>query len=162
MGKGWNAPSRHPRSARPAHLRFRLVAELMARVKRSNRLRKILIEHCLTFSGAYEDYPFGDDTAAIRHGGNHRIFALFLIHGERELLNLKSEPFNALLWRNEFPSVIPGYHMNKLHWNSVILDGTVPDDAVREMIAESYDLTRPKTRKRKIVPDSDNGWDNAE
>jgi predicted DNA-binding protein (MmcQ/YjbR family) len=123
----------------------------MAAVKKSNHLRNYLIEHCLTFSGAYEDYPFGDETAALRHGGNRRIFALFLKHGERNLLNLKSEPLNALYWRNKFPSVIPGYHMNKLHWNSVILDGTVPDDLVREMIDESYDLTRPKIRKRRLT-----------
>ncbi|MDR3175702.1 MAG: MmcQ/YjbR family DNA-binding protein [Desulfovibrio sp.] len=114
-------------------------------------LRKKLIQHCLTFAGAYEDYPFGDGTAALRHGGNRRIFALFLKHGARELLNLKTEPFNALYWRDKFPSVIPGYHMNKVHWNSVVLDGTVPDDAIREMLDESYDLTRPKIRKRKAA-----------
>jgi predicted DNA-binding protein (MmcQ/YjbR family) len=112
----------------------------------------MLIEHCLTFSGAYEDYPFNDDTAALRHGGNRRIFALFLKHNERELLNLKSEPYNALFWRNQFPSVIPGYHMNKVHWNSVILDGTVPEDAIRDMIAESFDLTKPKAGNRKNLP----------
>ncbi|MDR1685750.1 MAG: MmcQ/YjbR family DNA-binding protein [Desulfovibrio sp.] len=107
-----------------------------------------MIAYCLTQAGSYEDYPFGDGTAALRHGGNHRIFALFLKHGEQELLNLKSAPFTALLLRNEFPSVIPGYHMNKVHWNSVILDGTVPEDTVREMIDDSYTLTRPKGRKR--------------
>jgi predicted DNA-binding protein (MmcQ/YjbR family) len=124
-------------------------------------LRKRLMQYCLTFACAYEDYPFGDDTAALRHGGNRRIFALFLTHGGRELLNLKNEPFNALYWRDEFPSVIPGYHMNKVHWNSVILDGTVPDDVVREMIDESHDLTRPKIRKRKFTADGDKGWDDA-
>jgi predicted DNA-binding protein (MmcQ/YjbR family) len=118
-------------------------------------VRKNLIEYCLTLMGVYEDYPFDDVTTAMRHGGNRRIFALFLEHGGQELLNLKSEPFNALFWRTEFQSVIPGYHMNKLHWNSVILDGTVPDAAVKEMITESYELTRPKIRKRKIPQD----WD---
>ncbi|MDR3319755.1 MAG: MmcQ/YjbR family DNA-binding protein [Desulfovibrio sp.] len=125
-------------------------------------LRKNLIAYCLTFSRTYEDYPFGDETAALRHGGNRRIFALFMQHRKRELLNLKTEPFNALFWRNEFPSVIPGYHMNKVHWNSVILDGIVPDMSVKEMIAESYNLTKPKIRKRKILQDWDKIWDNAE
>jgi predicted DNA-binding protein (MmcQ/YjbR family) len=129
--------------------------------KREITIRKKLMQYCLTFAGAYEDYPFGDDTAALRHRGNRRIFTLFLTHGNRELLNLKSEPFTALYWRNEFPSVIPGYHMNKVHWNSVILDGTVPDDVVREMINESYELTRPKIRKRKFTADGDKGWDDA-
>ena len=113
-------------------------------------LRKQLVAYCLTFAGAYEDYPFGDDTAALRHGKNRRIFALFLKHDGRELLNLKCSPFNALFWRNAYPAVIPGYHMNKVHWNSVILDGTVPDKAIREMITESNELTRPKIRKDLI------------
>jgi predicted DNA-binding protein (MmcQ/YjbR family) len=124
-----------------------------ALARRSASLRGQLMQYCLTFAGAYEDYPFGDETAAVRHGGNRRIFALFLKHGNRELLNLKSEPFDALYWRNAFPSVIPGYHMNKVHWNSVILDGTVPDDAARKMIDESYALTRPKIRKRRTAGD---------
>ncbi|MDR0826516.1 MAG: MmcQ/YjbR family DNA-binding protein [Desulfovibrio sp.] len=129
--------------------------------RKSTLLRKILIEYCLTFAGAYEDYPFDDSTTAMRHGGNRRIFALFLNHDGRELLNLKSEPFTALFWRNEFSSVIPGYHMNKVHWNSVILDGTVPDEVIKEMIAESHELTKPKIRKRKIPQDLDKDRDNA-
>ncbi|MDR2668388.1 MAG: MmcQ/YjbR family DNA-binding protein [Desulfovibrio sp.] len=119
--------------------------------RRSAALRKKFLRHCLTYAGAYEDYPFHDETAVLRHGGNRRIFALFLKHGDCELLNLKSEPFNALYRRNAFPSVIPGYHMNKVHWNSIVLDGTVPDDVVKEMIDESYDLTKPKMRKRKFT-----------
>ena len=120
-----------------------------------------LIAFCLTLAGAYEDYPFGDKTTAVRHEGNRHIFALFLKHDGRELLNLKSEPFNALFRRNEFPSVILGYHVNKVHWNSVILDGTVPDDTVKEMIIESYELTGPKNRKRKSVSDWDTCRDNG-
>jgi predicted DNA-binding protein (MmcQ/YjbR family) len=126
--------------------------------RRGANLRKKLIGHCLTFSGAYEDYPFGDETAALRHGGNSRIFALFLTHADREMVNLKSEPFTALYRRNEYPSVIPGWHMNKVHWNSVILDGAVPEAVIREMIAESFDLTKPKTRKRKIPYAQDDAW----
>jgi predicted DNA-binding protein (MmcQ/YjbR family) len=122
--------------------------------------RQLLIEHCLTFAGTYEDYPFGDDTATVRHGGNQRIFALFIKHDGRDLLNLKSEPFSALYWRNVFESVIPGYHMNKVHWNSVILDGTVPEDTIKDMIAESFDLTKPKAGKRKNVSKLDGEWEN--
>jgi predicted DNA-binding protein (MmcQ/YjbR family) len=132
----------------------------MKMLQKSHRLRTMLIEHCLTFAGTYEDYPFGDAAAVLRHGGNRRIFALFLKHEERELLNLKSEPYNALFWRNKFPSVIPGHHMNKVHWNSVILDGTVPEDAVLAMIAESFDLTKPKAGKRKNAPKLDEEWGN--
>jgi predicted DNA-binding protein (MmcQ/YjbR family) len=126
--------------------------------RRGANFRANLIAHCLTFPGAYEDYPFGDETVTLRRGGNRRIFALFLTHAGRDLVNLKSGPFTALYWRNEFPSVIPGRHMNKVHWNSVILDGTVPEDIIREMIAESHDLTKPNMRKRKIFQEQDNSW----
>jgi predicted DNA-binding protein (MmcQ/YjbR family) len=119
----------------------------------------MLIEHCLAFPGAYEDYPFGDEAVVLRHAGNRRIFALFLKQGDLELLNLKAEPLKAVALRNAFQAVIPGYHMNKVHWNSVILDGSVPEEALREMIAESYDLTGPKIRKRKIPVYEDPDWD---
>jgi predicted DNA-binding protein (MmcQ/YjbR family) len=79
----------------------------------------------------------------------------------RIILSATIQPLNALYWRSAFESVIPGYHMNKVHWSSVILDRTVPDDAVKDMIAESFDLTKPKIRKRKIMPDSDKDWDDA-
>ena len=62
-------------------------------------------------------------------------------------LNLKCDPDLAYMWRNTFESVIPAYHMNKYHWNSVILDGNVHVDAIQTMIADSYDLTKPKDKR---------------
>mgnify|MGYP003191564826 CR=1 FL=1 len=84
------------------------------------KTKKDLIAHCLTYPDVYEDYPFHDhEWAVIRHRSNRREF-----------------------WRKAYPGVLPGYHLNKKYWNTVLLDGTVPDKEIRRMIAESYDLTR--------------------
>ena len=63
-------------------------------------------------------------------------------------LNVKANPEWRDYWRDAFASVIPGYHQNKEHWNTILLDGTVPDDAVRTMIAESYDIITDSPTKR--------------
>lgn len=81
-----------------------------------------------------------DATLYRLHG---KIFALYLLDGKSTpMLNLKCEPYLALDYRGAFPGVIPGWHMNKLHWNSVLLKGSTPDDIVRELIDISYDLVR--------------------
>lgn len=59
-------------------------------------------------------------------------------------MNVKVDPEWRDFWRNAYSSVLPGYHQNKEHWNSIILDGTIPDDVIRRMIAESYDLVVSK------------------
>lgn len=111
-------------------------------------IRKKWIAFCLAFPGAYEDYPFDDNWTAMRHGANRRTFA-FLYEREGHLwMNLKCEPFEADFLRRAYPSVTPAYHMNKTHWNTVALDGSVPDGAVEKMIADSYHLIRPKITKR--------------
>lgn len=111
-------------------------------------IRKKWIAYCLTFPGAYEDYPFDDNWAAMRHGANHKTFAFLYERDGLIWLNLKCEPFEADFLRQVYPSVIPAYHMNKTHWNTVMLDGGVPDDAVEKMIADSYNLIKPKIRKK--------------
>lgn len=63
-------------------------------------------------------------------------------------LNVKADPEWRDFWRNTYPSVIPGYHQNKEHWNTIILDGTIPDEDVKRMIAESYDLVSDSPTKR--------------
>ncbi|MDR1615632.1 MAG: MmcQ/YjbR family DNA-binding protein [Syntrophomonadaceae bacterium] len=111
--------------------------------------RRKIKEFCLSLPGAYEDYPFDFETPVMRHQGNHKIFALFIEHGGQMLLNLKCDPIKSMFWRDAFESVIPGYHMNKEHWNSVIMDGSVPKAIIREMISDSYELTKPKARKNQ-------------
>ena len=110
---------------------------------------KEIVKFCLSLPGAYEDYPFHDDTLAMRHYGNKKIFALFIEYNRQHLLNLKCDPFKSTFLRNSFKSVIPGYHMNKEHWNTVILDGSVPLALIETMVVDSHELTRPKIKRRK-------------
>jgi Uncharacterized protein conserved in bacteria len=115
--------------------------------------RQDVIDFCLTFSGAYEDYPFDkvkNDKActALRHRQNKKTFTFIMRHGEDYYVNLKCEPTEADFLRSVYKSVIPGYHMNKNHWNTVVLGGDVPDEELRQMIASSYDLIKPKIKQR--------------
>jgi len=85
----------------------------------------------------------------MRHKGNKKSFALIIRHHNQLYLNVKCEPFEADILRQSFTAVIPGWHMNKKHWNTVIMDGDVPDELVKRMIANSYNLVKPKLRKRR-------------
>ena len=116
--------------------------------------RQELIDLCLTFPCAYEDYPFDevvDDNACtvMRHRQNKKSFALIMRHGGELYLNLKCDPMEADFLRSVYRSVIPGYHMNKSHWNTIVMGGDVPLDEIKRMIERSYDLIKPKTRKIK-------------
>lgn len=110
-------------------------------------VRKQLIDYCLTLPGAYEDYPFDDfNLTVMRHGYNKKTFALIFERMGNIWVNVKCEPNKAEFLRSVHKSVIPGYHMNKTHWNSIIIDGSVPNEAVCAMIADSYELIKPKTK----------------
>ena len=109
-----------------------------------------LIDHCLGFSEVYEDYPFDETTAVIRHIGNKKMFALINYLKGKLYINLKCEPIRASILRDNFKSVIPGYHMNKEHWNTVYIDGDVPKDELYEMIYHSYDLTKPRIKSGSL------------
>ena len=100
-----------------------------------------VIRYCLTLPGVYEDYPFDPFTPCMRRRDSRKIFALIMERSGQLQVNVKCSPEWILFWREAFTSVIPGFHMNKKHWNTIILDGSVPDRDIRRMIAESYDLT---------------------
>lgn len=105
--------------------------------------RKEAIAYCLTLKDAYEDYPFRDTNwCVIRHRANKKVFAWIFDKDGYVWINVKCDPQWLEFWRQAFASVIPAYHLNKKHWNSIILDGSIPDDDIRRMIAESYDLTK--------------------
>lgn len=108
------------------------------------KTQREVVEYCLSLPGTYLDHPFNSETPVLRHTGNRRIFALFVRREGQLLFNLKCEPMQADFWRGVYTGVIPGYHMNKTHWNSIVLGGDVPDAGLREMICHSYALTRPK------------------
>lgn len=86
------------------------------------------IIYCHSFNRVYEDYPFHDaNWCVMRHKENKKAFALIYDRGEHVWINVKCNPQWRDFWRSAFPSVVPAYHMNKTHWNSIILDGTVPE-----------------------------------
>ncbi len=93
---------------------------------------------CASLAGAVEDYPFGDGVAVFKIGG--RIFGLIPIAEEPGSVSLKCDPDLALHLRARYPAVKPGYHLNKRHWNTVELDGSIDDAELREMIDHSYHL----------------------
>ncbi len=116
--------------------------------------RQHIIEHCLAFPGAYEDYPFDEiiDAGAwtvMRHRTNKKGFAHIFERGGSVCVNLKCEPLRADFLRQAYKGVTPAYHMNKEHWNTVVPGGDVPDEELRRLIAHSYDLTKPKPKRTK-------------
>jgi predicted DNA-binding protein (MmcQ/YjbR family) len=87
---------------------------------------------------AWEDYPFGPDVAVFKI--RKKMFATLGYSDQIARINLKCDPEEALALRDIFPSVQPGYHMNKAHWNTVILDGSIPTGEIERMIDRSYGL----------------------
>lgn len=106
------------------------------------------IDAALRFPEAEESEPFGPGALVYKVAGQ-KVFALLSGGGDGgpATVNLKCDPELALELRHQFPAVTPGYHMNKRHWNSVLLDGTVPDDEVREMLRHSYVLVAGGLRR---------------
>ncbi len=96
--------------------------------------REAVVACCRSMRGATEGYPFGNGALVFKVGG--KIFAIVA----DDDLSLKCDPHLALALREDFPAVTPGYHLNKRHWNTVRLDGSVPDEALREWIEDSYEL----------------------
>ena len=86
---------------------------------------------------ALEDFPFGPDVYVFKIGA--KMFAT-LVDGEFARMNLKCDPDEALFLRDTFTAVQPGYHMNKTHWNTVTLDGSIPRGEIERMIDRSYGL----------------------
>jgi predicted DNA-binding protein (MmcQ/YjbR family) len=101
-----------------------------------------LRDHCLAFPGAEETFPFGPETSVFKVAG--RMFALSQLRAESLRISLKCEPELAEALRGAHAAVLPGYHLNKRHWNTVIIDGSLPEDAIRDMIEDSYELVVSK------------------
>lgn len=93
---------------------------------------------CLAFPGAEETFPFGPQTSVFKVAG--KMFALSALDAPELSVSLKCEPELAERLRSEHPAIRPGYHLNKRHWNTVALDGALPDGMVRDLIEDSYDL----------------------
>ena len=104
---------------------------------------------CLAQNGAVEDFPFTPEHSVFRVAG--KMFALSALERTPLEVNLKCEPELAVELRNSYPAIRPGYHMNKRHWNTVTLDGSLDDQLVRDMIEDSYDLVVSALPKRVQV-----------
>lgn len=111
--------------------------------------REEVLAYGLSFPMTYQDAPFHDPNwQLVRVKGSKKAF-LWTYEKDGYLhLNVKVDPEWRDFWRNTYISVIPGYHQNKEHWNTVILDGTIPKDDVKRMIAESYDLVSDSPTRR--------------
>ena len=113
------------------------------------RTREDALAYGLSFPDTYQEAPFHDrNWQLVRYSENKKAF---LWTYEREgliNLNVKVDPEKAYFWREIYKAVIPGYHQNKEHWNTIILDGSVPEADIRRMIAESYDLISDCPSKR--------------
>lgn len=96
--------------------------------------------------GVEESFPFDEVVLVFKVGG--KMFALADVD-YFESINLKCDPEKAIELREQFPAVQPGYHMNKSHWNTIVMDGSVPDALVREWILDSYDLIVASLPKKK-------------
>jgi predicted DNA-binding protein (MmcQ/YjbR family) len=92
-------------------------------------------EYCLSKPYVTEGFPFGETTLVFKAAG--KMFALANLDGDKTV-NLKCNPDLAIELREKFPSIIPGYHMNKAHWNTIYFDGSIPEKLFKEMIDHSY------------------------
>lgn len=99
-----------------------------------------LITYCLSHKGAVKDYPFGPEPLVMKVGG--KMFALISDAGDQDVvhISLKCDPVVAANLREQHECVQPGYHLNKKHWNTVIVDGSLPTDDLHAMIDHSYNL----------------------
>jgi predicted DNA-binding protein (MmcQ/YjbR family) len=102
---------------------------------------EILREYCISKKNVTESFPFDEDTLVFKTAG--RIFALVNLEGDLTI-NLKCNPARAIELRERYSSVIPGYHMNKKHWNTIYIDGSVPDKEIFSWVDHSYDLVLKK------------------
>lgn len=108
--------------------------------------RREAADACLTFPDSFEDYPFDDPNfTAIRRKSNLKLFALIFERNGKIWINLKAEPLKADFWKDAYSAVVPGWHMNKRHWISIILDGSMTDADILPLICDSYLLTAPKS-----------------
>src|SRR5215831_6908689 len=108
-------------------------------------------EYCLSKKGATDGFPFGETTLVFKV--MDKIFLLVSLNAIPLQFNAKCDPAKAIELREEYDAVQPGYHMNKKHWNTIIIDGSIPQKLLREIIDDSYELivrSLPKKEREKL------------
>ncbi len=102
-----------------------------------------LRNYALNKPNTEESFPFGDDTLVFKVNG--KIFLLFGVDNQPLQFNVKCNPDKAIELREAFPdAVLPGYHMNKKHWNTIVVNGQLSNQQLKEMVDDSYDLVKGK------------------
>jgi predicted DNA-binding protein (MmcQ/YjbR family) len=112
-----------------------------------------LRDQCLAFPGSEETFPFGPETSVFKVAG--KMFALSQLARRPLRVSVKCEPLLAEQLREAHPAVLAGYHLNKRHWNTLVIDGSLPDRMIKDMVEDSYDLVvsrLPQSRRRAL------GW----
>lgn len=107
-----------------------------------------LREYCLSLPQVTEDMPFDDETLVFKVGG--KMFCFAALEGDLKM-NLKCDPDEAIEIRETFPAVIPGFHMNKKYWNTVLIDGSISDSMLKVWILKSYKLVVAKLTKAERI-----------
>lgn len=111
--------------------------------------REEVLAYGLSFPDTYQEAPFHDPNwQLVRVKGSKKAFLWTYERDGCLNLNVKVDPEWREFWRNAYAAVVPGYHQNKEHWNTIILDGSIPEKDIRRMIAESYDLVTDSPSKR--------------
>jgi predicted DNA-binding protein (MmcQ/YjbR family) len=111
-----------------------------------------LREHCVAKPGVTESFPFDSVTLVLKVG--NKIFALLDTESHPTTLNLKCDPERAVQLRDQYSAVRPGYHMNKTHWNTIAVDGSVRAQEIQEWIDHSYELVKkglPKAVREQLI-----------
>jgi predicted DNA-binding protein (MmcQ/YjbR family) len=108
------------------------------------KTHKELEDYILSLDDARLDFPFGESTSVYRlnEEGDDKMFALIDNNARPIRLSLKCDPLLAEKLRQDYETVLPGYHLNKKHWNTIICTGQVPDDELRSLILISYNLAK--------------------
>lgn len=113
------------------------------------KTREEVLKYGLSFPNTYQEAPFRDENwQLVRVKGSKKAFLWTYERDGYINLNVKVDPEWRGFWRSAYEAVIPGYHQNKEHWNTIILDGTIPKKDIERMIAESYDLVTDSPTKR--------------
>ena len=111
--------------------------------------RQEVLSYGLSFKNTYQDAPFNDENwQLVRIKGSKKAFLWTYERNGYVNINVKVNPEWRDFWRKAYTSVIPGWHQNKENWNTIILDGTIPDEDIKRMIAESYDIISDSPSKR--------------
>lgn len=111
--------------------------------------REEVLAYGLSFPNTYQEAPFHDDNwQLVRVKGSRKAFLWTYERNGYINLNVKASPEWRDFWRHAFDAVIPGWHQNKEHWNTIILDGSIPDEDIKRMISESYDIIADSPTRR--------------